>query len=88
MAIARKCDRCKTCYDPANLGSGHEMARFQNPTFQSSEDYRLCRVTERLIEGEPDAWVDLCPTCALAFNFFMKGFDICSTETFEEEVDQ
>ena len=90
MAKARMCDRCKKCFNPLDQGD-KDMVRFQNPVFQTSDSIRACRVERRLLESGPDDWVDLCPTCSIAFELFMKGLDTFTmpgTGSFEEEVDQ
>lgn len=72
MANARKCDRCGKCFDPYHMKG--DMCRFKNPVFQSSERMKEMKASGFLYEGSgPDAWVDLCPTCAQAFTIFMNG---------------
>lgn len=89
MAKARMCDRCKVCFNPLDQGD-HDMARFQNPIFQTSEGLKNCTVGRRLFDNEsPDAWVDLCPKCTVAFELFMMNCDTFNMPgSFDEEVDQ
>lgn len=79
MASARKCDRCGKCFDPLTVEG--EMVRFINPTFQTRDSIRECKVYRRLLTaGDPppgyergDIMVDLCPKCTEAFKTFMEG---------------
>ena len=88
MANARMCDRCGECFNPMGQDD-KEMVRFQNPVFQTSKSIKTATVCRRLINDHPDAWIDLCPKCTTAFEFFMKNFDIAGKSgSFEEEVDQ
>ena len=74
MANARKCNRCERCFDPLKVEG--MMGRFVNPIFQTSEDIRNNKVGARLIDAEPDAYIDLCPECAGMFEAFMCHGDI------------
>ena len=79
MANAKKCDRCKKCFDPLDQGV-FSMVKFQNPVFQTSNDIKNVTVKERLIPDHPDAWVDLCPACTLRFRKFMANKDTIKDE--------
>lgn len=72
MGNARKCDRCKVCFDPYDMDEGLECARFQNPIFQSTEDVKKKHVGRQLINDPSDIYVDLCPDCAEDFVRFMN----------------
>lgn len=74
MANAKKCNRCERCFDPLKVEG--MMGRFVNPIFQTSEDIRNNKVGARLIDAEPDAYIDLCPECAKMFEAFMCHGDI------------
>lgn len=90
MGAARKCDRCGKCFDPLTVEG--EMVRFINPTFQTRDSIRECKVYRRLLTIEDpqagyergDIMVDLCPKCTEAFKMFMDGKinDFTSTDAF------
>lgn len=86
MANARKCDRCKRCFDPLDQGFC-VMARFQNPCFQSSEDIHKHKVGHYLIEDSIDAYVDLCPDCSKDFEAFMEGYPLSLHENDFDQPD-
>ena len=76
MGAARKCDRCKVCFDPMEQERGIEMTRFRNPLFQTLESIEDGAVSRFLIEDAPDYWVDLCPACTKLFCQFMANNNI------------
>lgn len=96
MGAARKCDRCGKCFDPLTVEG--EMVRFINPTFQTRDSIRECKVYRRLITVEDpqpgyergDIMVDLCPKCTEAFKMFMDGRinDFTSTEAIFKNVNR
>lgn len=89
MAIARKCDRCGTCFDPLEVRGNEEICRFQNPIFQNAESLECCVVKDRLLQGGPDVMIDLCPECTRKFRLFMGAFGIfAEPDDFESEPDQ
>lgn len=78
MANARKCDRCKVCFDPLDV-IGY-MARFQNPMFSTGGHILNNKIGHYLINDTADTYIDLCPKCAKAFEIFMKNDEEDSNE--------
>lgn len=75
MANAKKCDRCKKCFDPFDM-DGY-MCVFRNPMFKNSKNIREGTIGNLLINDHPDDYVDLCTHCAHKFWLFMKeGWDV------------
>ena len=72
MANARKCNRCKKCFDPLDIGEQYSC-RFENPVFQNADDLKNSVVGFRLVPGNGDIFIDLCPDCAEKFLDFMAG---------------
>ena len=70
MANARKCNRCKKCFDPLDIGE-QCSCRFENPVFQNADDLKNSVVGFRLVPGKGDIFIDLCPDCAEKFLDFM-----------------
>jgi len=71
MSMAKKCDRCKLCFDPYNLEG--RMGRFINPIFQTSDEIRE-QYRGQLLDEDlgVDGIIDLCPKCAVEFRKFMN----------------
>ena len=71
MSLAKKCDRCKSCFDPYNLEG--RMGRFINPIFQTSDEIRE-QYRGQLLDEDlgVDGIIDLCPKCAVEFRKFMN----------------
>lgn len=71
MSLARKCNRCKSFFDP--FDSPGRMARFENPIFQTSHEIRE-QVRGELLDKSagPDGIIDLCPRCSVLFRDFMN----------------
>ena len=70
MSIARKCNKCRKCFDPFDMRG--QMASFQNPIFRTSMDIKEHFHGEFLDEAEgADGIIDLCPDCARKFRVFM-----------------
>ena len=72
MANARKCDKCKRCFDPCN--ESRQMVRFRNPVFQRSNEIQENVIGELLLrDSNTDAICDLCPECTAMFKMFMRN---------------
>ena len=74
MSKALKCDRCGEYFAPKDFSENEEYGRiYKYRTFNAESTSDVAFEREMLD-------IDLCPKCALAFDFFMKGFDIVPTE--------
>ena len=83
MANARKCDRCGEFYDPFQMTG--MICKFENPRFQTSNDIREGVIGKLMFDCDPDAFVDLCPTCSEMFENFMCGSEPATTEKLMKE---
>jgi len=71
MSNAKKCNRCKTCFDPLEMKG--QMVSFSNPNFRTSEDIQHHYYGELFDKrGGLETPVDLCPDCTRKFKLFMN----------------
>ena len=72
MSIARKCNKCKSYFDPFDMEG--QTCTFINPTFRTSSDIQEHYRGELLDACEGiDGIIDLCPKCAVKFKAFMNN---------------
>ena len=83
MAIARKCDRCRQCFDP--LEQKGTMIRFRNPVVQTSSDVREIVAGKMYPTRSVDDYIDLCPSCGVEFKVFMM-FDEFGDDDYRRPV--
>ena len=70
MANALKCDRCGCCFDP-NSGNAEYMS-FDNPIYRNAASNRDYTRTRFYNPDDITACIDLCPSCTVAFERFMR----------------
>ena len=72
MSIARKCNKCKSYFDPFEMEG--QTCTFINPTFRTSSDIQEHYRGELLDACEGiNGIIDRCPKCAMKFKAFMNN---------------
>lgn len=83
MANALKCDRCGCCFDPKS-GNAEHMS-FDNPIYRNAASNRDHARTRFYNQDDINARIDLCPSCTVAFERFMRCDSEEQTELLQKD---
>lgn len=76
MSQAIKCDRCKKCFDPLEMGDKNQMTTFFKYIFQTSSEYSMLDSDFKAgLYGAEFKNINLCSECTLKFKSFMRAFE-------------